>query len=89
MLDNVKVEILKKIATQGYTTVTDVVKDLGITWGAAQWHLFWLENNGYVKSVKINNTTIYIINCPNLIRKLDAVEKALAKTETKGTRHTA
>ncbi|MCX8136701.1 MAG: ArsR family transcriptional regulator [Pyrobaculum aerophilum] len=79
MLDNVKVQILRKIATQGYTTVTDVVKDLGITWGAAQWHLFWLENNGYIKSAKINGTTIYILNCANALRKLEAIESALSK----------
>ena len=79
MLDNVKVQILRKIATQGYTTVTDVVKDLGITWGAAQWHLFWLENNGYIKSAKINGTTIYILNCANALRKLEALESALSK----------
>ena len=48
MLDNLKVQILKKIATQGYVTATEVVKELGISWGAAQWHLFWLENNGYI-----------------------------------------
>ncbi len=79
MLDNVKVQILRKIATQGYTTVSDVVKDLGITWGAAQWHLFWLENNGYIKSAKINGTTIYILNCANALRKLEAIESALSK----------
>ncbi|MEM4437740.1 MAG: helix-turn-helix transcriptional regulator, partial [Pyrobaculum sp.] len=76
MLDNIKVQILRKIATEGYTTVADVVKDLGVTWGAAQWHLFWLENNGYIKSAKINGTTIYILNCANALRKLEAIESA-------------
>jgi len=81
MLDNVKVEILKIIASQGYTTASDVTKKLNISWGAAQWHLFWLENNGYIKSVKVGETTIYILNCANALRKLEAVEKALqAKT---------
>jgi len=81
VLDNVKVEILKIIASQGYTTASDVAKRLGITWGAVQWHLFWLENNGYIKSVKTGETTIYILNCANALRKLEAVEKALqAKT---------
>ncbi|MEM1572141.1 helix-turn-helix transcriptional regulator [Pyrobaculum sp.] len=79
MLDNIKVQILRKIATEGYTTVADVVKDLGVTWGAAQWHLFWLENNGYIKSAKINGTTIYILNCANALRKLEAIESALSK----------
>jgi len=81
VLDNVKVEILKIIASQGYTTASEVTKTLGITWGAAQWHLFWLENNGYIKSVKMGEATIYILNCANALRKLEAVEKALqAKT---------
>ncbi|MEZ0319558.1 MAG: helix-turn-helix transcriptional regulator [Pyrobaculum sp.] len=73
MLDTIKVEILKKVATQGYTTVSEVVKELNLTWGAAQWHLFWLENNGYIKSVNINGTTIYVLNCANVLRKLEAL----------------
>ncbi|ABL88413.1 transcriptional regulator, ArsR family [Pyrobaculum islandicum DSM 4184] len=80
MLDNTKVQILKKVATQGYTTVGEVVKELGISWGAAQWHLFWLENNGYIKSVNINGTTIYILNCANVLRKLETIEKMLNET---------
>jgi predicted transcriptional regulator len=79
MLDNLKVQILKKIATEGYATATDIVKELGLTWGTAQWHLFWLENNGYIKSANINGTTIYILNCANVLRKLEAVEKAVTK----------
>jgi predicted ArsR family transcriptional regulator len=51
MLDNLKVQILKKIATQGYVTAGEVVKEFGISWGAAQWHLFWLENNGYIRQM--------------------------------------
>jgi predicted transcriptional regulator len=79
VLDNLKVQILRKIATEGYATATDIVKELGLTWGAAQWHLFWLENNGYIKSANINGTTIYILNCANALRKLEAVEKAVTK----------
>jgi predicted transcriptional regulator len=79
MLDNLKVQILKKIATQGYVTAGEVVKELSISWSAAQWHLFWLENNGYIKSANINGTTIYILNCANALRKLEAVEKAVTK----------
>jgi predicted transcriptional regulator len=79
MLDNLKVQILRKIATEGYATATDVVKELGLTWGAAQWHLFWLESNGYIKSANINGTNIYILNCANVLRKLEAVEKAVTK----------
>jgi predicted transcriptional regulator len=79
MLDNLKVQILKKIATQGYVTAGEVVKELSISWSAAQWHLFWLENNGYIKSANINGTTIYILNCANVLRKLEAVVKAVTK----------
>jgi predicted transcriptional regulator len=79
MLDNLKVQILRRIATEGYATATDIVKELGLSWGAAQWHLFWLENNGYIKSANINGTTIYILNCTNVLRKLEAVEKAVTK----------
>jgi predicted transcriptional regulator len=79
MLDNLKVQILKKIAAHGYATANEVVKELGISWGAAQWHLFWLENNGYIKSANINGTNIYILNCANVLRKLEAVEKAVTK----------
>jgi predicted transcriptional regulator len=79
MLDNLKVQILKKIATQGYVTASEVVKDLGISWGAAQWHLFWLENNGYIKSANVGGTTIYLLNCANALKKLEAVEARLSK----------
>jgi transcriptional regulator, ArsR family len=79
MLDNLKVQILRKIATEGCAKATDIVKELGLTWGAAQWHLFWLENNGYIKSANINGTTIYILNCANVLRKLETVEKAMTK----------
>ncbi|MEM1614944.1 MAG: helix-turn-helix transcriptional regulator [Pyrobaculum sp.] len=73
MLDTIKVEILKKVATQVYTTVSEVVKELNLTWGAAQWHLFWLENNGYVKSANVGGTTIYVLNCANVLRKLESL----------------
>jgi predicted transcriptional regulator len=79
MLDNLKVQILKKIATQGYVTASEVVKELGISWGAAQWHLFWLENNGYIKSANVGGTTIYLLNCANVLKKLEAVEARLGK----------
>jgi predicted transcriptional regulator len=79
MLDNLKVQILKKIATQGYVTASEVVKELGISWGAAQWHLFWLENNGYIKSANVDGTTIYFLNCANALMKLEAVETRLGK----------
>jgi predicted transcriptional regulator len=79
MLDNLKVQILKKIATQGYVTASEVVNELGISWGAAQWHLFWLENNGYIKSANVGGTTIYLLNCANVLKKLEAVEARLSK----------
>ena len=74
-----KVQILKKIATQGYVTASEVVKELGISWGAAQWHLFWLENNGYIKSANVGGTTIYLLNCANVLKKPEAVEAKLNK----------
>lgn len=83
MLDDTKVRILNKIATQGCVTINEVVKELGLSWGAAQWHLFWLENNGYIKSAKVGETTVYVLNCVNAIRKLEAVEKALQARRTK------
>ena len=79
MLDNLKVQILRKIATQGYATATEIVRELGVSWGAAQWHLLWLENNGYIKSANLNGRTIYILNCANALRKLEAIEKAVTK----------
>lgn len=83
VLDDVKVKILKRIASTGYTTVSDVVKEMGLTWGAAQWHLFWLENNGYIKSAKIHTTTIYVLNCANVLRKLENFENSRRKEAQK------
>ncbi|MEM1664034.1 MAG: helix-turn-helix transcriptional regulator [Pyrobaculum sp.] len=82
MLDDTKVRILSKIAQQGYITINEVVKEMGLSWGAAQWHLFWLENNGYIKSAKVDGVTFYVLNCINAVRKLEAVEKTLQKRRT-------
>lgn len=82
MLDDTKVRILSKIAQQGYITINEVVKEMGLSWGAAQWHLFWLENNGYIKSAKVGGVTFYVLNCVNAVRKLEAVEEILQKRRT-------
>jgi predicted transcriptional regulator len=79
MLDNLKVQILRKIATQGYVTTGEVVREFGISWSAAQWHLFWLENKGYIKSANVNGTTIYLLNCANVLKKLETAETKLNK----------
>lgn len=81
MLDNTKVQILRLIITKGFATVNDVVKELGLSWGAAQWHLFWLENNGFIKSGEVGGVRIYVVSCATALRKLEAVASKSKKTQ--------
>ncbi len=46
----------------GAATLSQIVKATGKTWGAVQWHLYVLEREGRVKTVKIGPFTYYFVN---------------------------
>ena len=60
--DPVRREILKTVEEMGAATLSQIVKKLGKSWGAVQWHVYVLEREGKLKSVKIGAFTYYFID---------------------------
>ena len=60
--DPVRREIVQIIEKMGAATLSQIVKATGRRWGAVQWHLYVLEREGRVKSVRIGPFTYYFIN---------------------------
>ncbi|MEM5826717.1 MAG: helix-turn-helix transcriptional regulator [Pyrobaculum sp.] len=60
--DPVRREILKTVEEMGAATLSQIVKKLGKSWGAVQWHVYILEREGRLKSVKIGAFTYYFTN---------------------------
>jgi len=46
----------------GAATLSQIVKATGRGWGAVQWHLYVLEREGRVKSVRIGPFIYYFVN---------------------------
>ncbi len=55
-------EIVQIIEKMGAATLSQIVKATGRGWGAVQWHLYVLEREGRVKSVRIGPFTYYFVN---------------------------
>jgi DNA-binding transcriptional ArsR family regulator len=60
--DPVRREIVQTIEKMGAATLSQIVKATGRGWGAVQWHLYVLEREGRVKSVRIGPFTYYFVN---------------------------
>jgi DNA-binding transcriptional ArsR family regulator len=60
--DPVRREILQAVEKMGAATLSQIVKATGRSWGAVQWHLYVLEREGRVKSVRIGPFTYYFVN---------------------------
>jgi DNA-binding transcriptional ArsR family regulator len=60
--DPVRREIAQTVEKMGATTLSQIVKATGKGWGAVQWHLYVLEREGRVKSVRIGPFTNYFVN---------------------------
>ncbi|AFA38123.1 putative transcriptional regulator [Pyrobaculum oguniense TE7] len=60
--DPVRREILRVVDTMGAATMSQIVKALGKSWGAVQWHVYVLEREGKLRSVKIGAFTYYFVN---------------------------
>jgi len=60
--DPVRREILKTVEELGAATLSQIVKKLGKSWGSVQWHVYILEREGKLKSVKIGAFTYYFID---------------------------
>jgi DNA-binding transcriptional ArsR family regulator len=60
--DPARREIVQTIEKMGAATLSQIVKATGRGWGAVQWHLYVLEREGRVKSVRIGPFTYYFVN---------------------------
>jgi DNA-binding transcriptional ArsR family regulator len=60
--DPARREIVRTVEKMGAATLSQIVKATGRGWGAVQWHLYVLEREGRVKSVRIGPFTYYFIN---------------------------
>jgi Predicted transcriptional regulators len=60
--DPVRREIVQTIEKMGAATLSQIVKATGRGWGAVQWHLYVLEREGRLKSVRIGPFTYYFVN---------------------------
>ncbi len=60
--DPARREILQAIEKMGAATLSQIAKATGKGWGAVQWHLYVLEREGRVKSIRIGPFTYYFVN---------------------------
>ena len=60
--DPARREIVQTIEKMGATTLSQIVKTTGRGRGAMQWHLYVLEREGRLKSVRIGHFTYYFVN---------------------------
>ncbi len=60
--DPVRREIVQTVEKMGAATLSQIVKATGRGWSAVQWHLYVLEREGRVKSVRIGPFTYYFVN---------------------------
>ena len=60
--DPVRREIVQTVEKMGAATLSQIVKATGRSWGAVQWHLYVLEREGRLKSVRIGPFVYYFVN---------------------------
>ncbi|ACB39744.1 transcriptional regulator, ArsR family [Pyrobaculum neutrophilum V24Sta] len=60
--DPARREILNVVEKMGAATLSQIAKATGRGWGAVQWHLYVLEREGRVRSVRIGPFTYYYVN---------------------------
>jgi DNA-binding transcriptional ArsR family regulator len=60
--DPIRREILSQIERMGAATLSQIVKATGKTWGAVQWHIYVLEREGRLRSVRVGPFTYYFVD---------------------------
>jgi DNA-binding transcriptional ArsR family regulator len=60
--DPVRREILSQVERMGAATLSQIVKATGKTWGVVQWHIYVLEREGRLRSVRVGPFTYYFVN---------------------------
>ncbi|CCC80979.1 winged helix-turn-helix domain-containing protein [Thermoproteus tenax] len=67
-MDKIKSEILALLQREGPLPVYRIAKELGLSYGAAQWHIFSLEKQGLVKTYRMGNKRYAALNSNDLLR---------------------
>jgi len=60
--DPVRGQIIKAVESMGAATLAQIAKAVGRSWGAVQWHVYVLEREGKLRSVKVGGFTYYFTN---------------------------
>lgn len=60
--DPARREILRVVEQMGAATMSQIAKATGKSWGAVQWHIYVLEREGKLKSIRIGAFTYYFID---------------------------
>ncbi|MBP1449135.1 MAG: helix-turn-helix transcriptional regulator [Thermoproteus sp.] len=60
--DPVREEIVGFLNRVGAATMSQIVKAVGKSWGTTQWHLYVLEREGMIKSVRVGPLAYYFTN---------------------------
>jgi len=60
--DPVRREIVRAVEKMGAATLSQIARATGRSWSSVQWHLYVLEREGRVKSVRIGPFTYYYVN---------------------------
>lgn len=75
-------EILKLLDNLGAATMAQIVKALGVSWGSVQWHLYVLEREGKVRSIRLGPFQYFFTN-PRTAAKviMESVDPSLLSEE--------
>lgn len=60
--DPVRRQIIAAVEKMGAATLSQIAKAVGKSWGAVQWHVYVLEREGKLKSIKVGPFTYYFVN---------------------------
>ncbi|MEL9990117.1 MAG: winged helix-turn-helix domain-containing protein [Thermoproteus sp.] len=80
-MDEIKAKILDVLKREGPQTVYQIAKALGLTYGAAQWHVFYLEKEGLVQTYRVGRRRYVAINPSGDVLKVLRVRDVLSDVE--------
>lgn len=60
--DPLRRQIIEAVQKMGAATLSQIAKAVGKSWGAVQWHVYVLEREGRLRSIKIGPFTYYYVD---------------------------
>ena len=69
-MDDVKAKITELLRREGPQPIYRIAKALGLTYGAAQWHVTYLEREGAVKTYKVNGKRYVALSSTDMLSVL-------------------